>query len=430
MSFRTWLLIGGVALVPFRIPSLAAQTPLRLGDLYRALPTESRRIAAAEASVRAARARVAPARRPPDPAVQFGLMNRELPGLGLSDPLGMTQVQVMQMIPTAGKLGLAGRAAAARADAEEGRAQEVAWEVRARAAMAFYELYRMDRSIGVARETYRLLQDLAKTAETMYAVGEGRQADVLRAQVELARMDEEIIRMEAERATAQAQLNALLSRAPDAALGTPELPALPERIPPLDSLVAEATAGRPMVRAGEAEVRAAESSVRGARREIWPDLEIGLQYGQRPMAGGGTDRMGSLMLGFTLPVFAGGRQFAMRRETEAMQAMAQADLDEMRSLTRGRVGELVVALERARRLGELYRTTILPQAEAAVRSAQASYRVGAVDFMTLLDDQMAVNTYRQDLIALEADRGTVLAELEMLLGRALFDPSSTRPEDQ
>jgi hypothetical protein len=42
--------------------------------------------------------------------------------------------------------------------------------------------------------------------------------------------------------------------------------------------------------------------------------------------------------------------------------------------------------------------------------------------MTLLDDQMTVNQYRQDLFALEAQRGQALAELEMLLSRPLFNP--------
>lgn len=430
MSFRTLILTGGLALVQSLVPRLAAQTPLRLGDLYAVLPAVSPRIAAADARARAAEARVAPSGLLPDPRLQFGLMNRELPGLGYADPLGMTQIQVMQMIPTAGKLGFAGRAASARAAAEQGRAREVSWEVRARAAMGFYEIYRMDRSLAVARETYRLLQDLAKIAETMYGVGEGRQADVLRAQVELARMHEEIARMEAERATAVAQVNALLVRAPDSSLGLAVFPLLPDSLPGLNELVADAIAHRPMVQAGEAELRAAEADARGARREIWPDLELGVQYGQRPMPGGGTDRMASLMVGINLPIFAGSRQLAMRRETEAMRTMAQADLAEMQALTRGRVGELHVAIERARRLGDLYRATILPQAEAAVRSAQASYRVGAVDFMTLLDDQMTVNRYRQELIALDAERGSALAELEMLLGRALFDPASARPEDQ
>jgi outer membrane protein TolC len=405
-----------------------AQTPLpetepRLGQVYRAVAAANPRIAAAGALALAAEARVAPARRPPDPQLQFGLMNRSLPGFGLSDPLGMNQVQLMQMVPFPGKLRMAGQAAAARAEAERARAADTHWEVRARAAMAFYELYQMDRSLQVAGETLRILQDLATTSRSMYAVGEGRQADVLRAQVEIARMSEDITRMRTERVSAAARLNALLAVDPATPVGTPVPPSFPDTLPVLDSLVAEAVRNRPMVQAGQAEVRAADAGARLARREIWPDLQLGVQYGQRPMDGE-TDRMLSLMVGVNLPIFAGSRQLAMRREASAMRRMAEWDLAAMEAETRGRLAELYAGAERARRLGELYERTILPQAHTTVAAALASYRVGAVDFMTLLDDQMTVNRYRQDLYALVAQRGQALAELEMLLGRALFDPDA------
>jgi outer membrane protein TolC len=276
--------------------------------------------------------------------------------------------------------------------------------------MAFYELYQMDRSLEVADETLRILEDLATTVRTMYGVGEGRQADVLRAQVELARMSEDITRMQSERVSAAARLNGLLVLAPTAPVGSPVRPVFPGTLPPLDSLIAEAERQRPMVLAGEAEVR-----------EIWPDFQVGVQYGWRPMDGE-TDHMLSLMLGLNLPVFAGSRQLAMRREAVAMRQMAAADLQGIRSDSRSRVAELYAVAERARRLSQLYQGTILPQAQTTVASALAAYRVGGVDFMTLLDDQMTVNRYRQDLYALEAQRGQALAELEMILGRSLFNP--------
>ena len=240
-------------------------------------------------------------------------------------------------------------------------------------------------------------------------------------------MDEEIVRMRVERESAVARLNALLDRNAATLVGTTAMPIFPERLPPLDRLVEEAQQSRPMVKAGEAEVRAAALSVRLARREIWPDLQVGVQYGQRPMDGG-TDRMASLMLGINLPVFARSRQFAMRREAEAMHLMATADLDEMRADTRGRVGQLYAAVERSRRLSALYRTTIIPQSEAATASSMSAYRVGGIDFMTLLDNQMTTNRYRQATYLLEAEHGQALAELEMLLGRPLFDPASTAIE--
>jgi outer membrane protein TolC len=227
--------------------------------------------------------------------------------------------------------------------------------------------------------------------------------------------------MQSERVSAAARLNGLLVLAPTAPVGSPVRPVFPDTLPPQDSLIAEAERQRPMVLAGEAEVRAAEAGERSARREIWPDFQVGVQYGWRPMDGE-TDHMLSLMLGLNLPVFAGSRQLAMRREAVAMRQMAAADLQGIRSDSRSRVAELYAAAERARRLSQLYQGTILPQAQTTVASALAAYRVGGVDFMTLLDDQMTVNRYRQDLYALEAQRGQALAELEMILGRPLFNP--------
>jgi cobalt-zinc-cadmium efflux system outer membrane protein len=154
-------------------------------------------------------------------------MNRSLPGFGLSDPLGMNQVQLMQMVPFPGKLRAAGRVASERAGAERARAADVFWDVRTRAAMTFYELYQMDGSLRVADETLRILQHLAATARTMYSVGEGRQPDVLRAQVEIARMYEDITRMRTERIAATARLNALLALDPSAPVASPGRPSFP-----------------------------------------------------------------------------------------------------------------------------------------------------------------------------------------------------------
>ena len=398
-------------------------TPLVLGDVYREVRRESPRAEAARALARAARARVSSAKLPPDPQLQLGFMNYTVPGLRPMDPLGMTQMQLMQMLPVAGKLGLSGRVAEAQASAVAERVGEVELELRSQVAMGFYDLYQTDQSLAVARETLRLLQDIQRTAEAMYRVGEGRQADVLRAQVEIARMTEDTLRMRAMRLGMAARLNALLNRSQDTTVGTPRLPAYPTAVPSLDSLEQLAAQNRPMIRAGEQEVRAAEASARLARREIWPDLQLGVQYGQRPgEMGMGTERMGSLMIGASVPVFARGRQLRMREEAAAMRAMALADLTTMRAETRGRVGETFANLARARRLADLYRNTILPQAEAAVSSALAAYRVGSVDFMTLLDNRMTVNQYRQELYALEADEGKAWADLEMLTGQQLFDP--------
>lgn len=410
--------------------------PVRLGDLYAQVQRANPRVAAARALVRAAQARVPGATRPPDPQLQLGFMNYTIPGLARMETLGMTQLQLMQMVPLGGKLGLAGRVAGARAAATKERVQDVVWELRRQTAMAFYDLYATDRQLQVSRETLRVLQDIARTAEAMYRVGQGRQADVLRAQVEIARMAEDTLRMQAMRQTMMARLNALLDRDAATLIATPALPQFPATMPLKAWLDSTASGGRPMIRAGLRDVRAANASVALARRELIPDLQVGVQYAQRASSMSGTntvgaaaparttERMGSLMIGASVPIFARARQLQMRTEANAMKAMAEADVAAMRAETRGKLGEAYADLTRARNLERLYRTTILPQAEATVASALSAYRVGEVDFMTLLDGRMTVNTYRQELATLEAEEGKAWADLEMLTGRDLIDANT------
>jgi outer membrane protein, heavy metal efflux system len=414
--------------------SLQARETTHLADLYSMVERDNPKVTAARSLARAAEARVPGAKRPPDPQLQFGFMNYTLPDLRPMELIGMPQLQLMQMLPLGGKLSLAGRVAGAQAASTGERAHDVIWELRSRTAMAFYDLYATDRQLDVAHETLRLLQDIARTAESMYRVGEGRQADVLRAQVEIARMVEDTLRMQAMRQTMVARLNALLNRDVAITVPTPAIPAFPDTVPARSWLDSLGTSGRPMIRAGLEDVRAADASAALARRELVPDLQVGVQYGRASMLPttdasgavmpGKTENMGSLMIGASIPIFARDRQLQMRNEAEAMKAMAQADVASMRADTRGRIGEAYADLMRARHLASLYRTTVLPQAEATAASAQAAYRGGTVDFMTLLDDRMRVNKYRQELSTLEADEGKAWAELEMLTGRELIDANS------
>jgi outer membrane protein TolC len=404
----------------------SARAFVRLGALVDEAQRANPRIAVANAFARAAAARVPSASRLPDPQVQFGWMNYELPQFRQMAGLGMTQLQLMQMVPLAGKRRLAGELESARADAASARVGDTEFDVRSRTSMAFYDLYAADEAVTVMQRTRRVLKDVADIARQMYEVGDGRQADVLRATVELARMDEEIIRMETMASVMRSRINALLARPDSTHIGTPLLPTFAETPLAVDSLMQLAEVNRPMIRAGARDVAVAEAAERVARREVWPDLQVGVQLG-RQSGSDGPQRMGSLMLGMSVPIYAGNRQYKMRDEAAAMREMASAELASMRAETRGSVAAAHANLMRARRLAELYRASVLPQADATVQSSLAAYRAGTVNFMTLLDAQMTLNRFRQDLLTLEAEEGKAWADLEMLTGRVLVDAQSAQP---
>ena len=149
--------------------------------------------------------------------------------------------------------------------------------------------------------------------------------------------------------------------------------------------------------------------------ELYPDLQIGVAYQARPAF----EDMMSIMIGVNLPLFAGSKQLAMRREMAAMRTMSQAELTNLRNETTARIIEMRARAARDQNLAHLYRTSIVPQARAAVQAALASYRVGRVSFMQLVDNQMTVNGYEAETYRLIADYHQAVGELEALVGQPL-----------
>lgn len=400
------------------------QTPaLTLEEAYAIAAARNPMLAATRAAVDASAAREASAGLPPDPRLEIAAMNLSLPELSDDMPGAMApSITAMQMLPIAGQLGLNGRIAKQSTQIADAEAAEAWWMVRGRVADAFYDIHEADAALVAMRETLVWLRQFEQVATTRYTVGGGSQSDVLRAGVEGARTQADIVRMEAMRTSAVARLNAVLGRPAETPIVSVVLPTLPDATPDIETLQAWAAENRPALARGRIALEQARTRETLARREIWPDLSIGVQYGQRS-ADMGTERMGSLMLGFTVPVFAGQRQLRMRSEAQAMQQMAAAELTELGVQVDARIVELTAGLERARTLVRLYRSGVLPQAEANVTSALASYRVGRVDFMTLVDAQTGLNQYRREMAALVAEYGRTIAELEMTVGRVL--PAAT-----
>ncbi len=355
----------------------------------------------------------------PDPTLRIGVMNMALPDFSSSMPSSMAPaIQATQVFPFPGKLSLRREIAERSTDMAEAGADEVWWDVRTKTATAFYQLYATDRQLVVMRATRDLLEDFETVANAMYSAGTGRQADVLRANVEIARVEADITRMESVRVAAAARLNGLLDRPAKTPVENPDLGSLPNQLPVTDTLLAWAEESRPLIRRSVINVDRADRQVALARKEIWPNVSLGLQYGQRRTPTG-TRHMGGVMVGFSLPIFAGSRQLRVRDEAAAMKRMADAELGNVRANVDASVGEAVADLDWSRTLIELYRSEILPQARATVESSFSSYRVGTVDFGTLVDAEMAVNGFEAELYSFLSTYGTAVAKLERTIGRQL-----------
>lgn len=408
-------------------PLTAQNDTLTLARAVALARDASPRLAAARAGVRAAGARIAPAGAWSDPQLQLGLMNRPLSGM--ADPMTMNQVTVMQMVPVNGMLGL--RRRVARADSarvaagSDGTVLAVERDVRAR----YWELYHVDQALDVMAHTTAVLRELSSVATAMYAVGSVPQSDVVRSQAALTRMQQEIEEMRLQRVRAAAALNAAMGRPADAPIALtaqhPDTahhaalrPLATAPLPPLAALMQWADSNSPELAAGRAMVTGARAGQALARRMIWPELSLGLSYAQRsPVAGMGGDDMVSAMVGFSVPLFAGSRQLRMREEAGYMREQAESELAAMRLELQSMVLGMREEAETARRLLERVAGTLIPQAVSAYEAALAAYRVGQVDFMTVLDARMELLNYQHDVHRYEAMYGAAVAEVDRLTGR-------------
>lgn len=352
----------------------------------------------------------------PDPIFGFALLNRQISDFGSTEePMLQNRFEFSQRLPWPGKLGFSEDRSALLASADALDAEEIELALVARVKAVYYQIAFMDRALVVMDETRGLLSEFLEVSSALYAVGEGLQQDVLQAQVAVASMTEDITVVEQDRLATAARLNALLGREATVAIGDLQLPRPDLELPYVETLMDLADEQRPGLEAARQRARAAEAGYRAARRAIYPDFIVGAAYSQRPQY---NDWL-SFSVGISLPLWAGKSHAPFRREMAAMQAEEEARAIAIYNETFAQVAQRRAEAERARRLVSLYSTSVLPQARAAVESALSAYRVGKVDFLTLVQNQLTVNRFEIESLRLSADYQRAVAELAALVGSDL-----------
>ncbi|MBM3906815.1 MAG: TolC family protein [Gemmatimonadetes bacterium] len=405
---RASLLLLGAAT---GLSAQSAPAPLTLADLVERLDRANPMIAAARAAADAARARIGPATAWPDPRAELAVMNRMLPRFSTMSPLAMDQLSVTQMLPLASRRAMS-HAAASRAQVASAGIATQRLDARRDAAAMLADWWQADSARAVMDETRTLLREAAAVAEAMYRAGQGNQANVLRMQAELTKMTAEWTAMDAMRRSAAAGLSAMLDATLDADSLRPELP-----VPAVSMATDTALTANPDVVLAQRRIASSAADEQLARRERWPMLELGVQYGRQP---GTNERMVGLMAGASLPIFERQRQQQMIEEMVAMRRMTDADARSTEASARAGIAESSAALARARTLQRLYDGTLLPQLQAVRESAGAAYRGGAGSLEAMLDALMAENDARIARLTARADETRALARLERLTGQARF----------
>lgn len=374
-------------LILFPALLLAQEDVLRLDELLKQALERNPKIKSVGLEAEATSFRIPQEKSLPDPMVGFSLKNMGFPKFTLGqEVMSGVGLSFSQAIPFPGKLRLKGEIAEKAFERTKEVRNAVVLGVLKDVKTAYFELYALHKSVAILQEQKSLLEKALDLTETKYAVGSGIQSDVLKANVEISRMDGMITPMAEMIKSLQARINLLLDFPADKPLGMPQDQGVESLPVSLEELRKAAEKNSPMVKEAALMVEEGGKMVALGRKELSPNFVVGAGWEFK----GRLPSMYEVMVGFEIPLYRKTKQSKMLEETLVRLESSKSGLLSMKNDVTFMVTEDYLKARSAESLIKLYKDKIIPQASLTVESSLASYQVSKTDFLALLAD---INTY-------------------------------------
>ncbi len=274
--------------------------------------------------------------------------------------------------------------------------------------------------IAATKEVLALQEQQLEMVRRQFQLGAVARSEVLMQQTELAQTRATLPPLEKELAQIRHQLSIYVGRFPGDG-GLPEFRLedlnLPQQLPvSLPSVLARQ---RPDIRAAEELLHAASAQVGMATADLYPQITLTGSFGSKAskvedLFSSGTDVWG-IGTGLTQPLFHGGELNAKKRAAIAAYEQAAAQYRETVLQSFRNVADVLRALEldaatlAARLVAE-------SSAQETFRLTSEQYRLGAVNYLTLLNAERQYQQSRINRVQAEAARYADSAALFQALG--------------
>ena len=360
--------------------------------------------------------RILPARTLPDPRFTYGYYIQQV-----ETRTGPQRHRfgISQAFPWYGKLKARSDMELEAANAAEKLYENEKLKLFYRVKDAYYEHYHLARAIAIAKENMDLLTYLEQVARTRYKAGAASYSDVIKAQVELGKLDDRLRTLEDLEEPIVAKLNAALNRPIQAPLPRPKnIPE--EQIDATDEeLIAWLKRANPELKALAFEIEKEKDAISLAKQEFIPDISLGFEWietgtGSSSASDRGKDPLVAIA-SINLPIWYQ-KYKAQEREARARFLMAQNTLIERENTLLYDVQLALYNFRDAGRKIDLYRDTLIPKGEQSLKATDTAYQAGKLDFLTLIDAQRVLLEFQLSYERALANHAQRLAELEKLVG--------------
>lgn len=362
--------------------------------------------------VKAAEAKIPQMRSLDDPELTFRLM--EMPGLKPNEAM-YANLELMQMIRFPTKISTETRMAKLGADRAQQLYNEKSVEIIMKVKSAFYELWMAQQSLELNRTNAELMKQFLQIAKTRYAVGKISQQDVLRASVEIAKLEKERLGYSDMEEAALAMLASLLNKNISDFTGIATAPDTIIFDVDIHQVVSYALRYCSKLRSDSLMVEKDKAMHKLAKLEYLPDFKVGVEYVSSPLTG---FRGWSLLAGVSLPFsfWTLGKASARVEEASANILKSTAMYNDERNMLLAKVREYFTKSNSLKSQWDLYQNNIIPLAEQSLQVTLTNYQTGQTDFLMLLDAYRMLVMEKMEQIMTRMKFEQTLAELEKEIG--------------
>lgn len=366
--------------------------------------------------------KIKPSKALDDPMLYGGIMNLPTNFSFRQDMMTMKQIGIQQNFSVRKKYVLKGEVSQKEFEASVYDADAQRLFLIKQVKQQYYDLYSQTKAIETTQSSIDAMRTYIEIANTRYSTGQGTQQDVFKAQVELTKMLNELIKMQSMREDMIAIFNTLLNRAKTDSVETPSEIKFKKIDLLMDSIMNEANRNNPELLSSKKMLSKDSISFQLAKTSKIPDFNTGFWYGQRQALnpdGSKANNMLGFMVSINLPLYYKQKQNPLIAESNINIQKTQSQIEAMQNQVQLMVHHGMIDANKNEKLISLFEKQLIPQATENMNSGIIGYQQNKIDFMTLTDNFLSLYNYRLQYYQLIADYYKAIAELEMLTGKRL-----------
>jgi outer membrane protein TolC len=316
-----------------------------------------------------------------DPEFTYTLM--QFPGVQFGQAM-YQNFGLMQMIMFPSKLSTRKDiASVATNSAQWGHTAKIV-EIVALVRSAYAMLWDARTRLAINIENQQLLDQILRTAQTQYSVGQASQQDVLKTSIELAKAHSDEAFLRQEIVGAESMLHAILNRPQNITIGLVTIDSLQPIHHSVDALLHYAHFRHPMLSQDSLNIVESDLMLSMARQEYIPDFKISVERVTQPLIGVNT---WTVMAGITLPFapWSLSKASARVQEAQADRSMHQSMLQVNRTMIEANIRDSFARVKAYETRVQSFEQTILPQSRQSLQSSLTEYQSGRTSYLMLLD---------------------------------------------